>query len=152
MSDLLLHDGRLNRGSLHRTCFLVLAAGDTAQSVCVNKRHEKHPQRFLYHGSSYARGQTGDIPSELDENYIPLLFHGTMAVFDRSGRFHTVIPIVSGITLFPRVVHERDVPILTRWVEVSMARSLKTSIWVTDTGDSYNEQTLQCRPRLKTRV
>lgn len=150
---MLLHDGRLNRDSLHKTCFLVLVAGDTAQGVCVNQRHEKSPPRFLYHGSSYARGRPGHVlPSELDENYIPLCFHGTMAVFDRAGRFHTVIPIESGVTLFPRLIHERDVPTLAQWAEASMARSMKTSIWVTDSGDSYNEQTLQCRPRLKTRV
>ena len=151
-SDLLQHDTRQNWASLHKTCFLVLAAGDTAQTVCVANAKDQKRQSFLYLGSSYSRITHGATPSELDENYVPLHFHGTMAVFDKAGRFHAIVPIESGITLFPRQIRETDVPRLARWVESCMARSIHASIWVTDAGDSYNEHTLECSPRLKSRV
>lgn len=133
---------------------MVLAAGDTALGVSVAGACEKHPTRFLFHGSSYARdqGPREAAPSELDENYVPLHFHGTVAVFDHAARFHAVIPIESGIVLFPRLVHESDVPLLSRWARSAMERSMQTSIWVTGSGDSYNEQTMHCSPRLKRRV
>lgn len=155
-SELLQHDPQQNTANLHRTCFLVLVAGDVARCVSVvsaGQKRELHTQ-FLYHGSSYARKDPlhGMHSSELNENYVSLHFHGTMAVFDRSARFTAVIPIESGISLFPRQIHETDVPLLARWVSACMQRSVLSSVWVTGSGDSYNEHTMEWSPRLKVRV
>ena len=78
---------------------------------------------------------------------MPLHFHSTMAVFDRANRFHAVVPIESGISLFPRQIRDKDIPLLARWVEACMLRSAHASVWVTDLGESYNEHTLEHSPR-----
>jgi hypothetical protein len=150
-SDLRQHDPQQNLAALHRACFLVLVAGDVAQCVSVSssaagKRHAP----FLYHGSSYARDISRDgMHSELNENYVSLHFHGTMAAFDRVARLSTVIPLESGISLFPRQIREGDIPLLTRWVAACMLRSTQSSVWVASSGDSYNEHTMEWRPRIK---
>jgi hypothetical protein len=149
---MLHYDGRQNWAALRRACFLVLKAGDTAQAVSLANASDRKRTPFLYHGSSYSRAARDATPTELDENYLSLHFHGTMAVFDKAGRSRAIIPLESGIALFPRQIREVDIPLLTRSVEACMARSMHTSIWVTDTGDSYNEHTLDCSPRLKSRV
>lgn len=156
-ADLRAHDPRQNWAALQRTCFLVLVAGDVAQAVCLaNAGDRKARCQFLYHGSAYARpraGAPGVIASELSENFVSMHFHGTMAVFDPSSRFHAAVPLESGVALFPRVIRETDIPLLTRWVEASLQKSTHSSVWVTaGRGDSYNEHTWQCSPRIKTRV
>ena len=149
VSDLRLHDTRPNRDALDRACFLVLVAGDVAQCVSVATAECGKRTRFLYHGSSYARrsGTHHDSPasSDLSEDYIPLYFHATMAVFDRGARFHACMPLESGIALFPRQIQDRDIPLLARWVQACTARSTRASVWVSGTGESYNEHTLECR-------
>ena len=150
-ADLRLHDQRQNWAQMQRACFLVLAAGDVAQCVSVTTAGEKRRTQFLYHGSSFARrraeGQSPATPSEVHEDFVPLHFHSTMAVFDRANRFHAVVPIESGISLFPRQIRDKDIPLLARWVEACMLRSAHASVWVTDLGESYNEHTLEHSPR-----
>ena len=152
-SELRHHDPQQNLANLHKTCFLVLVAGDVARCVCVASSGQKTSQSFLYHGSSYARDRkTSMHSSELNENYVSLHFHGTMAVFDKAARFTAVIPLESGISLFPRQIHEADIPLLTRWASACMQRSTQSSVWVIGSGDSYNEHTMEWSPRLKVRV
>ena len=165
-SELMRHDPQQNLTNLHRACFLVLVAGDVARCVSIASVTEQkkgaagglHSTPFLYHCSSYARSLRKDadplhgMHSELNENYVSLHFHGTMAVFDRSTRFTAVIPIESGISLFPRQIHEADIPLLARWVSSCVQRSMQSSVWVTGSGDSYNEHSMEWSPRLKVRV
>jgi len=148
-SELRTHEPRLNWQALHLTPFLILVAGDTAQGVSLATSSHKARTQFLYHGSGYARqgGRAGPALSELSENYVSLHFHGSMAVFDPACRFHAVVPIESGISLFPKLIREADIPLLAHWVEACLQRSCASSVWVTDQGDSYNEQTRACSPR-----
>jgi hypothetical protein len=155
-SDLRVHDTRPNRDALGRACFLVLVAGDVAQCVSVDTAECGKRTRFLYLGSSYARrpgpAQAMLANSDLSEDYIPLHFHATMAVFDRVARFHSAVPLESGIALFPRQIQERDIPLLAHWVQACMTRSCRTSVWVSGAGDSYNEHTLECRTQRGNRL
>jgi hypothetical protein len=156
-SDLREHDPQQNLAALHKTCFLVLVAGDVARCVSVAAVERKQkPQPFLFLGSSYARDLAktplDGMHSELNEDYVSLHFHGTMAVFDKAARFTAVIPLESGISLFPRQIRESDAPLLARWVSACMLRSVQSSVWVTESGDSYNEHTMEWSPRLKSRV
>jgi hypothetical protein len=155
-SDLLRHDPKQNWCSLRRASFLVLVAGDVAQGVSVASAGEKARTRFLFHGSSYARPaekyKQNVLCSEVSENYVMLYFHGTVAVYDKNHRFHTAIPVESGVALFPRHIHESDIPLLTRWAEACISKTLHTSVWVTDQGDSYNEHTFRCSPRMKVMI
>lgn len=154
-ADLRLHDPRQNWAQMQKACFLVLAAGDVAQCVSIATAREKSRTQFLYHGSSFARkhgaGMGPAPPSEVHEDFVPLHFHSTMAVFDRANRFHAVVPIESGISLFPRQIHAKDVPLLARWVEACMLRSAHASVWVTEQGESYNEHTWEHSPTPKHR-
>ena len=150
-ADLSQHDAGQNWANLRRACFLVLVAGDVAQCISLANVHDKSRIRFLYNGSAYARKAAPEWPSEVHEDFVSLHFHGTMAVFDKSNRYHSAIPLESGISLFPRQIREKDIPLLARWTEACMLRSTQTSVWVTDTGESYNEHTLRWSPRVKQR-
>jgi hypothetical protein len=147
-SELRAHEPRPNWQALQAAPFLVLVAGDTAQAVSLATQGKARTP-FLYHGSAYARRRPSDaLLSELSEHYVALHFHGTMAVFDAACRFRAVVPIESGVSLFPRQIREADVPLLARWVEACLQRSCASSVWVTDGGDSYNELTRACSPRV----
>ncbi len=148
-SELRTHEPRVNWQSLQATPFLILVAGDTAQGVSLVTSKLKARTQFLYHGSGYARqGRSCCMLSEFNENYTSLHFYGSMAVFDSSCRFHAVVPIESGVSLFPKQIRETDVPLLAHWVEACLQKSCASSVWVTDHGDSYNEQSRTCSPRI----
>ena len=152
-ADLCTHDPRVNMALSHKACFLLLVGDDIAQGICVSSAGCKSRTSFLYHGSSYAReARNNNLISELSENYVSLHFHSTMAVFDRAGKFHAVVPIESGVALFPRQIHERDIAPLSKWVEQCALKSAHSSVWITCDGDSYNEFSLDCSPRVKKRV
>ena len=148
-SDLREFDPEQNWANLGRACFLVLVAGDVAQCVSLNTAHDAKRIQFLYTGSAFAQAAPGLSVqhSELSEAYIPLHFHGTMAVFDRFNGIRAVIPIESGIALFPRTILDTDVRLLSRWVSHCARRSLHASVLVTESGDSYNEVSLQLNAR-----
>ncbi len=141
VSDLREYDPGQSCKHLSKACFLVLVAGDVAQCISISSAGESKRIRFLYRGSAYARPAPG-LPvqhSEVSEAYVPLHFHGIMAVFDRFAGIRAVIPIESGIALFPRRILDSDVPLLSRWVWHCAQRSIHASVWVTDSGDSYGE-------------
>jgi hypothetical protein len=149
-TDLRVHDSHRNWSELQRACFLVLVAGDVAQCVSLATARDKARVQFLFPGSAFTRRMpTEPLPTELHDDYVSLHFHGTMAVFDRGYRFHTAIPLESGISLFPKRISEKDIPLLARWVEACLLKSIHSSVWVTDTGHSYNETTLDRNPRVK---
>lgn len=151
-ADLRAHDGSLNAAAAQRACFIVLVTGDVAQCVSVANVGEKNRVRFLYHGSSYSRPANTTpfaFPTELDDAYVPMCFHGTMAIFDHQHAFRTVVPLETGVALFPKTIRESDLPTLARWVDACATRSLHSSVWVTAGGDSYNELTRQCHPRTR---
>lgn len=152
-SDLREYDPAHSWKHLSKACFLVLVAGDVAQCVSLANAADSKRIQFLYQGSSFARPATGlpVLHSELSDAYVPLHFHGTMAVFDRFAGVRAVIPIESGIALFPRRILDTDIPLLARWVTHCARRSLHASVWVIDTGDSYSESTLELsrKARLK---
>lgn len=145
VSDLRGYDHGQTWASLNKACFLVLVAGDTAQCVCIANAAEGKWIRFLYRGSAFARPSQGvqQLHSELSEAYVPLHFHGTMAVYDRWAGMRAVIPIESGIALFPRQILDKDIVTLARWVMHCARRSMQASVWVTNNGDSYGEISLQ---------
>jgi hypothetical protein len=145
VSDLRGYEHGKSWAHLSRACFLVLVAGDTAQCVSISNAGEGKQIRFLYHGSAFARPAPSRLHSELNEAYVPLHFHGTMAVYDHFLGVRAVIPIESGIALFPRQITDKDIPLLVRWVTQCVRRSLQASVWVTNSGDSYNESTMQIR-------
>lgn len=143
--DLAVHTQQANWAALRRACFLVLVAGDTAQCVSVSNARENRTS-FLYHGSTYARPrlrQDGS-PTEIQEDYIPLEFYATMSWYVHGG-LSCIVPLESGLALFPRTLSEKTLPTLARWVEANIAKSMHTSVWATDTGDSYNEHTRRLR-------
>lgn len=152
-TDLRAYDARQNWIDLCKTSFLVLVSGDVAQCVSIANASDKSRTRFLYNGSAYARksAEAEVFPSELHDCSVSMHFHATMAVFD--ARRHTlsaVIPLECGVCLFPRRIHEKDLHhSLSRWVESCMKRSLLSSVWVTAHGDSYNEWSRLCSPRLR---
>lgn len=151
-AELRLYDTRQNWTTMCKSVFLVLVSGDVAQCVSVANSAEKQRMRFLYHGSSYARKtmMLDFFPSELDESSISLHFYATMAVFDaRRHALSAVIPVESGVCLFPRKIREGDIPKLSSWIESCIKRSLHTSVWVNAHGDSYNEWSRACNPRDK---
>lgn len=145
VSDLRGYDPCLSWTHLSKACFLVLVAGDTAQCVSIANAADGKRIRFLYRGSAFARQAPEPVRlhSELSEAYVPLHFHGTMAVYDRFAGVRAVIPLESGIALFPRQILDRDIPLLARWVTQCARRSLQASVWVTNNGDSYSEAGLQ---------
>jgi hypothetical protein len=144
VSDVRAHDPSANWGELQRACFLVLVAGDVAQCVSIASACDPRRVQFLYKGSSFARADSReDTASEIAESHVTLRFFGTMAVFDARTRLAAIVPLESGIALFPRVIRERDVPLLAQWAQNCMQRSLQASVWVTASGDAYNELSLE---------
>lgn len=144
VKDLAAHTQQGNWAAMHRACFLVLVSGDTAQCVSVANVKERRTT-FLYHGSEYARPKGPHTHySEIQDDYVPLEFYATMSWFVR-GRFRCMIPLESSLVLFPHTISERLLPTLGRWVETSITKSMHTSVWITDTGDSYSEHTRQLR-------
>lgn len=142
--DLAAHSQQANWAELRRACFLVLVAGDTAQCVSASNVKERRTP-FLYHGSPYARpAPRRGVATEIQEDYIPLEFYSTMSWY-RGGRLSSIVPLESGLVLFPRTISEKILPTLGRWVENSIAKCMHTSVWVTDDGDSYNEHTRRLR-------
>jgi hypothetical protein len=146
VKDLTMQPQQSNWSALRKACFLVLVAGDTAQCVSVSNVQERRTT-FLYHGSEYARQKHAceQGPTEIQDDYIPLEFYATMSWFTR-GCLSCIAPLESGMVLFPRTITEKLLPRLASWVETSITKSIHTSVWVTDTGDSYNEHTRQIRP------
>jgi len=146
VGELRAHDARQNWAALQRACFLVLVSGDVAQCVSVASAGEKARTRLLYLGSAYARPVRSAIPTELHEGYVSLHFQATMAVYGARGHaLHAVIPLECGVCLLPKVLREADLPKYAEWVQSCLQRSLQASVWVSPDGDSYNEQTRQCR-------
>lgn len=151
-TDLRAFDTRQNWIDLRKTTFVVLVSGDVAQCVSVSNASDRLRTRFLYNGSAYARKmhEHCSFPSELHDSSISLHFHATMAVFDaRRHALSAVIPLECGVCLFPKQILESDLPSMARWVEACMKRSLASSVWVTACGDSYNEHSRSCNPRLR---
>lgn len=150
-SDIQTHDLAANRAQVQKACFLVLVAGDVAQCVSIGNAGDTKRVQFLYRGSRFSckHGQER-TESEVAESHVTLRFYGTMAVYDSSARLSAVVPLESGIALFPREIRERDIPLLAQWTHSCMVRSLHGSIWVTATGTGYNEMTLE--PTRNTRV
>jgi hypothetical protein len=146
VAELRAHDSQHNWAPLRQACFMVLVAGDVAQEVSVANQLEKRT-RFLFDGSAYARracgGEADLLHTEFHESCIPLHFHGTLAAFNASNEFHSAVPIESGVALFPRQVQEADVHRLAAWVEKCILKTIHSSVWVTERGDSYNEHTLR---------
>lgn len=151
-SDIRTHDLSANWSHLQRACFLVLVAGDVAQCVSVaNAGDTTRRVQFLFKGSRFARCDSCEtVVSEVAESHVALRFFGTMAVFDPSARLSAIVPLESGIALFPRSIRERDVPALAQWAANCMQRSLQASVWVTASGEGYNEGTLE--PTRNTRI
>lgn len=142
LADLRTHDRSVNWRELQRACFLVLVAGDVAQCVTVGNARDTGRVQFLYKGSAFAIPDTRcKTASEVAESHVSLPFHGTMAVFDTRATLSAIVPLESGIALFPREIRETDVPLLAHWVEQCMQRSLQASVWVSASGDAYNELT-----------
>lgn len=129
------------KSTLRRACFLVLAAGDTAQCVSISNTREERT-RFLFRGSAY------DIPakktkrcSEFHEDYVPLQFYSTLAGFSPDGRLGSVLNLECGIALFPGTVRENQLHMLAKWVEHNITKSIHSSAWATHALASYNEAT-----------
>ncbi len=145
--DLTIHPQQSNWSALRKACFLVLVAGDTAQCISVSNVQERRTT-FLYHGSEYARQKQEEGhaqgATEIQDDYIPLEFYATMSWFT-GGYLSCIMPLESGLVLFPRTITEKTLPKLASWVEASITKSIYTSLWVTDSGDSYNEYTRQIR-------
>lgn len=149
VSDLREYDPAHSWKQLCKTAFLVLVTGDTAQCVSLTDAGDAKRIQFLYRGSAFSRPAPGlpVLHTELSEGYVPLHFHGTMTVYDRFTGIRAVIPIESGISLFPRKITAADIPLLSRWVTHCARRSLQASVWVTDSGDSYGESSLALSKR-----
>lgn len=145
VSDLQRHDPLSNWNSMRKGCFLVLVAGDVAQCISVSSALEKRTS-FLYHGSRYSKGRgcaKDTFTTEFHESFVPLFLFGTLCSFDRLGRYRSTVPIESSVCLFPKHLAEADLPRLIKWIESAILKSIHSSVWVTDTGASYNEHTLR---------
>lgn len=157
VSDLRALDANItnqqNAAHARKACFLVLVSGDVAQCVSISNANEKNRTKFLYHGSAFARSNQQHqraFPTELHDNYVAMHFFATMAVFDaHSHRLSTIIPLECSVCLLPRHIQDHDLPVMAKWVEACMQRSLFTSIWVAKQGSSYNEWFRKCSRVLK---
>lgn len=144
--------------ALRKACFLVLVTGDVAQCICVDNAAESPGARtrFLYNGSPYdarcARLPASPCPSsEFHEDYVLLRFYSTLSSFcPHSRKRHKsthaagvcVQELECALLLFPRRLHERDLPTLARWVDQSLVKSVHTSTWLdADRAESFNEYT-----------
>lgn len=141
---------------MRKTCFLVLVAGDTAQCVSAcNTKDSRTP--FLYNGSQYTPHhqppcKTRTQCSDVQEDYIQLRFYSTLAAYSNHG-LDGVSHLESGIILFPKRIHERDLPILGQWVDHNITKALACSVWMDSIQkQSYNEQTHAIHLSKKTRT
>jgi hypothetical protein len=132
-------------GALRRACFLVLVAGDTAQ--CVSVGCARGGMRFLYRGSEYARPvREGQRCAEFHEDYVPLRFYSTLALYGRARGLASVKDIECGVALFPRRLGERVLATVARWADHCVKKSVHGSVWLcTDAGESFNEHTRRRR-------
>lgn len=137
--------------TLQKTCFMVLVAGDVGQCVCSSNTREKR-NRFLYRGSGYtlpnsSKSHNGRGFSEFNDDYIPLHFYSTLAMFSE-GVLCSVADLECGLALFPRIIRDSDIETLGRWVDHNLVKSVHGSVWVTHQSDSYNEhtKTIQRKP------
>jgi hypothetical protein len=130
-----------------KTCFLVLVSGDLARCISLHSSRDiqRIPVQFFYPGSSFAKSEPYAHPTDLEPGVIPLHFHGTVAVYHSPSALNTIIPVESGLVLFPHQLSERDVQRLVTTVSNAAQRSLHASVWVTETGESYNESTTRLR-------
>jgi hypothetical protein len=144
VTDLKTYSPQQNLAALRNSCFLVLVAGDVARCVSVANAQAKQV-RFLYHGSSYSvrNDRVDPLRSEFTEGYVPLHLYGTLTAFTAATGTHSVVSIESGVCLFPRQLKDTDVPRLVKWMESALLRSIQSSVWMTDSGESYNEFTLR---------
>lgn len=145
VKDLLTFNPSQNWDSMQRACFLVLVAGDTAQSICLTNAGSKRTP-FLYQGSKFSKqsadahhGPTKKLGSEFQEGHVPLHFYSTLSSFDSKGRLLETTPVECGIALLPHTLLERDIVNVSKWVENNLLKSLRTSTWLTERGHSYNE-------------
>jgi hypothetical protein len=147
VTDLRSHHSVNNWSTIRNTCFLILVAGDVAQGVCVSN-HKDRRASFLYTGSEYAKqsvvfSSQSLLHTEFHDAFVPLHFFGTMASYDTGNHFRCAIPIESGIILFPCKIIESDINKLARWVENAIQKAMGSSVWVTECGQRYNEQTFR---------
>jgi hypothetical protein len=131
--------GEFTRG-LMNTAFLVLVAGDRAQCVSVaNMREKRIP--FLFRGSCYERRLERLAKcSEIEEGYVSMYFYSTLTTFSRGSR-PGVMPLENGLILFPKMLRERDIPRLGKWVRHHVEKAIHQSMWVVDEV-AYNEHSL----------
>jgi hypothetical protein len=144
-----------NWEAMQKACFLVLVAGDTAQCISLSNFQSKRTP-FLYQGSSYSKptidskqGPTKILISEFQEGHVPLHFYSTLSSFDTNGILVDTTPVECGITLLPNTLLERDLVNITRWVENNLLKSFRTSVWLTEHGHSYNEESRTLRIQAK---
>ncbi len=145
VTDLLGHDPLTNWNVLRKACFLVLVAGDVARCISVSLPPEKCPP-FLFQGSRYSKigsNVKDEYVTEFHEGYAPILLFGTLCSFDSKGRYRSTIPLESAVCLFPKRIVESDIPKLSKWIESAILKSIHSSVWITDSGSSYNEHTLR---------
>lgn len=146
VADLQGHDPQSNWANLRRSCFLVLVAGDVAQCVSVASALERRTS-FLFQGSRYSKdvGERGcdAFSTEFHEGFVPLFFFGTMCSFDSRGRYRSTIPIESAVCLFPKRILETDLPRLIKWIESGILKTVHSSVWVTDRGQTFSEHTMR---------
>ena len=143
--DLRAWDPQPNRQGMQNACFLVLVAGDVAQCISLRNATESRVS-FLFTGSQYAMrdGNHDRLATEFHDNCVPLRFYGTMAVYDTTrAQFSSLVPIKSSVALLPREILESHLPVMCNMVSSCVQKSAATSLWVTDTGDSYNELTMR---------
>jgi hypothetical protein len=151
VSDLREFRQQSNWEEICKTCFLVLVSGDLARLRvgCISLHSSRDIQRiavqFFYPGSSFAKSEPYAHPTDLEPGVIPLHFHGTVAVYHSPSALSTIIPVESSLVLFPHQLNERDVQKLATTVSNAAQRSLQSSVWVTETGESYNESTTRLR-------
>jgi hypothetical protein len=125
-------------GILRRACFLLLVAGDTAQ--CVSVDNARGGMRFLYRGSEYTHPvRPGRRCSEFHDDYVPLCFYSTLAMYGRERGLASVKDIECGIALFPRRICERDLETLARWADHCIGKAVHGSVWLTDRCESFSE-------------
>ena len=147
VSDLREFQQQFNWEELCKACFLVLVSGDLARCITLHSARDipRIAVQFFYPGSPFTRKEPYPHPTDLEPGVVPLHFHGTVAVYHAPTTLSAIIPIESGIVLFPQQLNERDVQRLATTVSTAAQRSLQASVWVTGTGESYHESTSRLR-------
>lgn len=155
VQDLLAFNHTQNWEAMQKACFLVLVAGDTAQCISLSNFQAKRTP-FLYQGSRYSKpvidssqGPTKKLVSEFQEGHVPMHFYSTLSSFDTNGMLVDTTPVECGIALLPHTLLERDLVNIARWVESNLLKSFRTSVWLTERGHSYNEESRNLRIQTK---